>query len=97
MECKLFQILQLNAQKRTGVMHSVINDENLRDFGVLLILEPHVWRDKEGRAISTPTAHNNWTKIEPTTFNTEDRWAYRSKDQSGGEYTVIGTFEIKAD
>ena len=78
MERESFQILQLNAQKRIGVMHSVINDENLRDFGALLISEPHVWRNKEGRAISTPTAHNNWTKTEPTILNTEERWAYRS-------------------
>ena len=59
-------------------MYSVINDENLRDFSVLLISEPHVWRDDEGRAISTPTAHNNWIKTEPTISNTEERWAYRS-------------------
>ena len=59
-------------------MYSVINDENLRDFGALLISEPHVWRNKERRAISTPTAHNNWTKTEPTILNTKERWAYRN-------------------
>ena len=78
MECKLFQILQLNAQKRIGVMHSVINDENLRDFLVLLISEPHVWRDNKGRAILILIVHNNWIKTEPTILNTKDRWVYHS-------------------
>ena len=59
-------------------MHSVINNENLRDFSVLLISELHVWRDNEGRAILTLAAHNNWIKTEPTILNTKDRWAYRS-------------------
>ena len=59
-------------------MHSVMNDESLKDFEVILILEPHVWRNNEGRAISTPTTHHNWTKIEPVTQNKEGRWAYRS-------------------
>ena len=73
-----FQIFQLNAQKRIGVMHSVMNDEILKDFGALLISEPHVWRNDEGRSISTPMAHRNWVKYEPTIQNTEGRWAYRS-------------------
>ena len=42
MDLKPFQILQLNAQKRIGVMHSVMNDESLKDFGALLIQEPHI-------------------------------------------------------
>ena len=50
-------------------MHSMINDGNLRDFSVLLISELHVWTDDEGRAISTPTAHNDWTKTESTISN----------------------------
>ena len=59
-------------------MHSVINNENLRDFLVLLISEPHVWRDNEGRAILTLIAHNNWIKTESTILNTKNRWAYCS-------------------
>ena len=78
MESKPFQILQLNAQKKRGVMHSVINDEILEDFGALLISEPHVWRNNEGKTISTPIAHRNWSKTEPTVCNNEGRWPYRS-------------------
>ena len=59
-------------------MHSIMNDENLKNFGAILISEPHVWRNNEGRVISTPAAHYNWTKIEPTATCTEGRWAYRS-------------------
>ena len=78
MEPKPFQILQINAQKKMGVMHSVMNDESLKDFGALLFTEPHVWRNNEGRIISTPLMDSNWTKIEPTVYNNEGRWAYRS-------------------
>ena len=60
---KSFQILQINAQKRPLVIHSVINNESLKDFEVILILEPHIWRNKEGRVILIPTAHHNWIKI----------------------------------
>ena len=59
-------------------MHSIINNKNLRDFSVLLISEPHVWRDNKRRAILTLIEHNNWTKTEPIILSTEERWAYRS-------------------
>ena len=59
-------------------MHTVINNESLKDFGAILISEPHVWRNNEGRAILTPITHHNWTKIEPLILNNEGRWAYHS-------------------
>ena len=78
MEDRPFQILQINAQKKAEVMHSVINDESLRDFGALLLSEPHVRRDEEGKIRLTPAAHHNWFKIEPTSVSTEGSWVYRS-------------------
>ena len=78
MDCKAFQILQINAQKRPAVMHTVVNDESLRNFGAILISEPHVWRHNEGRAILTPKTHHNWIKTEPSILNNEGRWPYRS-------------------
>ena len=75
---KLFQILQINAQKRPLVIHSMMNNESLKDFKAILISEPHVWRNKEGRVILTPTAHYNWTKIKPITQDRKGRWVYRS-------------------
>ena len=59
-------------------MHSVINNESLKDFGALLILEPHVWRNNKGKIISTPLSHSNWTKNEPLVCNNEERWVYQS-------------------
>ena len=40
-------------------MHSIINDESLKDFGALLIQEPHVWRNNKDKAILTPLSHVN--------------------------------------
>ena len=59
-------------------MHTVINNESLKDFGVILISEPHVWRNNKGRAILTPIIHHNWTKTEPLILNNEGRWPYHS-------------------
>ena len=59
-------------------MHRVMNDESLKDFSAILISEPHVWRNNEGKAILTPTTHHNWIKIEPSILDSEGRWAYRS-------------------
>ena len=40
-------------------MHTVINIKSLKDFGVILILELHVWRNNKERAILTPITHYN--------------------------------------
>ena len=37
-------------------MHSIMNDENLKNFGAILISEPHVWGNNKGRVISTTAA-----------------------------------------
>ena len=53
-----------------------MNDEQLRDYGVLAITEPYVW--KQGHTLNTvPTRHANWTKMIPT-VQEESRWAVRS-------------------
>ena len=53
-----------------------MNDERPRDFGVLAITEPHVW--KQGATLITvPTGHSNWTRMIPTAQD-EGRWAVRS-------------------
>ena len=57
-------------------MHSIINNESLKDFRALLIQEPHVWRNNKGKAILTLLSHVNWTKNEPTEYNKEGRWVY---------------------
>ena len=45
-------------------MHSVMNDESLKDFEAILILEPHVWRNNEGSAILTPIGDSS-VKLTP--------------------------------
>lgn len=70
------QILQLNVRKQSMVQQSLMNDSQLRNFGVLAITEPHVW--KEGNTLITvPTGHGNWTKMIPT-MQEEGQWAVRS-------------------
>ena len=74
---KLFKVLQLNTQKKQGVIHSLINDKEFKLFGALLISELNAWRNRNGAVILSPTAHRNWTRVVPSLVNNE-RWAYRS-------------------
>ena len=70
------QILQLNVRKQSMVQQSLMNDEQLREYGILAITEPYAW--KEGaKLITSPMRHANWTKMIPTTQE-ESRWAVRS-------------------
>lgn len=41
---KTLKILQLNAQKSPNVQLSLMNDDSLRDYGALILSEPHVWK-----------------------------------------------------
>ena len=60
------------------VQQSLLNDESLKDFSALAILEPYLWRDKESNEIViTPIRHHNWTKMIPTTHY-DSRWAIQS-------------------
>jgi hypothetical protein len=59
------QILQLNVRKQSMVQQSLMNDEGLRDFGILAITEPHVWKQGDTLIIA-PIGHPNWTRMIPT-------------------------------
>jgi endonuclease/exonuclease/phosphatase family metal-dependent hydrolase len=61
----ILQILQLNVRKQSMVQQSLMNDEKLRDFGVLAITEPHVWKQGDTLVI-VPMGHSNWTRMTPT-------------------------------
>jgi hypothetical protein len=37
-----FQVLQLNTRKSNRVQQSLLNDKDIRDFGVLAISKPHL-------------------------------------------------------
>jgi ribonuclease HI len=71
-----FQILQLNVRKQSMVQHSLMNDERVRDFGVVAIAEPYAWTT-DNEVVTVPTSHPNWTKVVPTVQQGE-RWAFRS-------------------
>ena len=74
--CKTLQVLQLNVRKQSMVQQSLMNDERLKDFGVLAISEPHVWRN-DGTVATGPLGHSNWTKMIPTVHH-GGRWVVRS-------------------
>src|ERR1035438_4113445 len=89
---RVFQVLQLNVGKRERVQLSLLNDENLENFSVLAISEPHSWRDGE-TVVVAPMGHHNWVKFLPTAQNTVGRWAIRSmlwirKDLEAVQITV---------
>ena len=73
---RIFQILQLNVRKQREVQNSLLNDEQLKDYGVLAISEPYA-RIIDGALVTVPMGHPNWTKMVPT-VQCEDRWAFRS-------------------
>ena len=73
---RTLQILQLNVGKRSTVQQSLLNDENLKDYAILAISEPHIWRERDNLQI-VPLHHRNWEKIIPTE-QSKERWAIRS-------------------
>jgi hypothetical protein len=53
-----------------------MNDESLKDFGVLAVSEPYS-RAIENTVVTVPTGHANWTKMVPR-VQRQERWAFRS-------------------
>lgn len=73
---KTFRVLQLNVNKRDTVQQSLMNDEQLKEFGALAISEPYA--RLVGDALTTsPMSHPNWTKMIPTEKR-EAQWPVRS-------------------
>lgn len=74
---KTLQVLQLNVRKQSMTQHSLLNDERLKDFGVLAISEPHAWRNCNNNVATAPMGHSNWTKMIATTQH-GGKWPIRS-------------------
>ncbi|KJZ68060.1 hypothetical protein HIM_12549 [Hirsutella minnesotensis 3608] len=74
LEC--LRILQLNVRKREVVQQSLMNDADLEDFAALAISEPHA-RNIDGRVVTSPMGHHNWTKMIPTCVR-DGLWPIRS-------------------
>jgi endonuclease/exonuclease/phosphatase family metal-dependent hydrolase len=74
--CKTFRILQLNVRKREPVQQSLMNDVDLKDYGVLAVSEPYA-KKIDGNVVTSPAGHSNWTRMIPT--HTHDApWPIRS-------------------
>ncbi|KAJ6442475.1 reverse transcriptase [Purpureocillium lavendulum] len=73
---KWLRILQLNVRKQEPVQLSLMNDGDLREFGVIAVSEPYA-RTVDGRVTTSPTGHRNWTKMIPTSTH-DAPWPIRS-------------------
>src|SRR2546430_13628034 len=69
--CKGLKILQANLKKFPGVQLNLMNDESLREFALLLVMEPSCFRNAEGKAIITTIYHNYWTQQLPMKLHAE--------------------------
>ena len=74
---RTFQVFQLNVGKRNMVQQNVMNYEQLRDFSVPAISEPHMRRNDEGTIVTSPMGHSNRTRFTPTAQR-DDGWMVRS-------------------
>lgn len=70
------RVLQLNVHKSDAVQHSLMNDEDIKDYGVVAVTEPHA-RMIEGQVVTSPMGHRGWTKMVPSRLR-EGRWPVRS-------------------
>jgi hypothetical protein len=73
---KTLRIIQLNVHKRDAVQLSLMNDKEIRDFGVVAISEPYA-RIIENMVVTSPMGHHNWTRMIPTERR-EAIWPIRS-------------------
>jgi hypothetical protein len=73
---KTLRIIQLNVHKRETVQLSLMNDKEIRDYGVVAISEPYA-HIIENKVVTSPMVHYNWTRMIPTERR-ETIWPIRS-------------------
>ena len=71
-------MLHANLGKRPLVQHSLMNDEGLQDYGLLMITEPACFVREDGKAIAPPSRHAQWAQFLPTKTAPEARFPIRS-------------------
>lgn len=71
------QILQLNVRKQKEVQLSLLNDSELREYGLLCVAEPHAWPNEKEELVIVPIHHTNWERVLPSK-RAEGRWQIRS-------------------
>jgi hypothetical protein len=53
------QVMQLNVGKRRTVQHGLLNDEGIKDFDAIAVLEPYIFRHPQTNEPTIP-ADNRW-------------------------------------
>ena len=74
---RTFKVLQANLGKRPLVQHSLINDEGLQDYGLLMITEPACFVRDNGKVVAPPSRHAQWTQFLPTKTAPDARFPIR--------------------
>lgn len=71
-------MLQANLGKRPMAQHSLLNDEGLKDYGLLMVSEPACFLNNDGKVVTPPSHHRHWTQFPPTRVATDSRYPIRS-------------------
>ena len=73
------KIMYLNIGKRKQVQHSLLNDEGIQDFSLILSTEPHIYRHPTSHQ-PTVSPHRHWQMFCPTTHRADGtpHYAFRS-------------------
>ena len=73
------QILHLNVGKRRNVQNSLPNDETIKDFQAITVVEPYIFADPDNNQPTIPQDYR-WQIFRPTTFKTDvlPRFAFRT-------------------
>jgi ribonuclease HI/exonuclease III len=77
MPSRKLQILQANLRKIPAVQYSLLNDEEIRHHGILLIQEPYCFPNQENEVVAPPARQGQWEQFLPTEQR-EGRWPIRS-------------------
>src|SRR5437762_1724784 len=72
MTIREFKVLQANLNKQREAQLSLLNDETLADFSLLLLSEPHTYLNDNGAPVTVPLHHPYWISILPSMKN--DQW-----------------------
>jgi hypothetical protein len=72
------RILHLNVGKRKQVQQSLLNDETLKDFDALAIVEPYIYRHLHTGKL-TVILHTSWQMFTPSVERTDSmpRYTFR--------------------
>lgn len=74
----VMKFLQANLGKCPPVQQSLLNDKEIKDFGAILVSEPHCPRI-EGTVVVSPISHRYWEPFYPSVYQGEEKkWAFRS-------------------